>query len=105
MANRIEQLHQFALEDPNDPFNWYALALEYKETAPGKAIEILNRLLTEHKEYVPAYYQLGKLYYEAGNIHEARHIFEHGVNVAQRQNELKALRELKAALAELECDS
>jgi lipoprotein NlpI len=29
---RLEQLHQFLQEDPADPFNLYALAIEYQKT-------------------------------------------------------------------------
>ena len=38
MTSRIEQLKQFAKEDPNDPFNKYALALEYQKTDARKGI-------------------------------------------------------------------
>ena len=105
MKSRIEQLHQFAYEDPEDPFNWYALALEYKKLDTGKAIEILNRLLKEHREYIPTYYQLGKLYHDSGKIQEALQVFEEGVDLSRKQNDLKTLHELKAALLELQFDS
>jgi len=105
MTHRIEQLYQFALEDPDDPFNWYALALEYMKTDTGKSIEIFNRILSEHQEYVPMYYHLGKLYQEEGKNNEALQTFELGIQVAGRQKDFKAVRELTAAIQELQIDS
>ena len=105
MTSRIEQLTQFALEDPTDAFNWYALALEYKKTDVGKSIEIFNRLLTDHSEYVPTYYHLGKLYQEVGRNEEAHQVFQQGVEEAKKQRDHKALHELLAAIQELHFDS
>jgi len=101
MASRIEQLQQFVNEDPTDPFNLYALALEYQKTDERSAVDIFNRLLLEHAEYVPTYYHLGKLYQELTEIEKALHVFEQGIEVARKQNDLKALRELQAARQEL----
>ena len=104
MKSRIEQLKQFTLEDPQDAFNWYALALEYKKSDVGKAIEIFSRLLTDHREYIPTYYHLGRLYQEAGRNEEAHQVFVQGVEEARKQGDHKTLHELLAAIEDLDLD-
>lgn len=101
MSHRITQLQQYVNEDPADPFNLYALALEYQKTDEGKALDIFNRLCQEHAEYIPTYYQLGKLHQASGKNEMALQVFERGIEMARKQNDLKALRELQAAKQEL----
>jgi tetratricopeptide (TPR) repeat protein len=101
----IEQLQQFVNEDPGDPFNLYALALEYQKTDEQKALDIFNRLRSEHVEYVPTYYHLGKLYQELSEVEKALQVFEQGIEAARMQNDLKALRELQTAKQELLFDT
>jgi Tfp pilus assembly protein PilF len=101
MSDRVEQLKQFIREDPADPFNYYALALEYAKTDESKALEILNDLIQRHKDYVPSYYQLAKLYERVGQKKSAIETFLNGIEIARQQNDLKTLRELDAALQEL----
>jgi tetratricopeptide (TPR) repeat protein len=101
MADRIQQLREFVNEDPKDPFNLYALALEYQKIDLQKAVEIFGLLTRDHPDYVPTYYQLGKLYHELAEHEKALQVFDSGIEKAQKQNDAKALRELKAARQEL----
>ncbi|HMG92453.1 MAG TPA: hypothetical protein VK589_20485, partial [Chryseolinea sp.] len=71
MASRIQQLEAFVKEDPHDPFNLYALALEYSKSDVRKAVESFNQLLNEHADYVPTYYHLGKLYVDISENEKA----------------------------------
>ena len=98
---RIDQLKQFLEEDPDDPFNWYALALEYVNTDPHQAQELFNKLLTGHPTYLPTYYHAGKLAIELNNREMATRIFEKGLAEAAHQQDTKALNELRAILDEL----
>ena len=50
-------LQKFIEDDPTDPFNHYALALEYIEHEPAKARDLLLKLIEENPTYLPAYYQ------------------------------------------------
>ena len=97
MSNIIEQLEKFAKEDPDDPFNYYALALEYLKTDAARAQQIFEQLITDHREYVPTYYQLGQLYAEEGRTEEAISIFERGIVAAREAGDHKAMRELDGA--------
>ena len=38
---RLDQLKVFVLEDPDDPFNHYALAMEHMSTGPELARKML----------------------------------------------------------------
>lgn len=105
MAGRIKQLEEFISDDPNDPFNYYALALEYAKIDDAKALDTFKYLIKRHKDYLPAYYQLAKLYAGLGQRDNAAIIFEAGSAIAARQDDLKTLRELKAGLAELQGDN
>ncbi|HPM31658.1 MAG TPA: tetratricopeptide repeat protein [Chryseolinea sp.] len=99
---RLQQLQQFLSDDPNDPFNLYALAIEYQKSDIQKSKELFLKLITEHPKYIPTYYHYGKLLQEMEELKNAQTVFETGIVVAQELNELKALRELRAAVMELE---
>ena len=104
MASRIQQLEGFVNEDPNDPFNLYALALEQSKSDGRKAIEIFNQLLKRHPDYVPTYYQLGKLYIDFSENEKALEVFDLGIEVASDKKDNKAFRELQSAKHELLSD-
>jgi predicted Zn-dependent protease len=97
MSIRIEQLQLYLDEDPSDPFNLYALALEYRKADLSKAIALFCRLQTEHPDYVPTYYQLAQVYQQIGEIQKARLTYTEGITVAIRMKDLKAVQELRAA--------
>jgi tetratricopeptide (TPR) repeat protein len=101
MSTRLDTLLQFYEDDPNDPFNIYALAIEYQKSDPAKAIHYFNILLTSHEGYVPTYYHAAKLFQETGDVEKAIIVYEKGIAVAKSQNEMKAARELKSAYDEL----
>jgi len=99
---RIEQLEQFAKDEPHDPFNIYALALEYQKFDIPTALSLFEQLINFHAEYVPTYYHLAKLYELTGRNIQALKTLETGIIAAQHANDQKAVRELRAALSELE---
>ncbi|MEO5980571.1 MAG: tetratricopeptide repeat protein [Chryseolinea sp.] len=102
MNNRLEQLQQFAENDPNDPFNLYALALECQKCDIPRALTTFNSLIATHPQYVATYYQLGKLYQQIGEHSLAIKIFNAGISVAFGIGDHKTHRELQSALRELE---
>jgi tetratricopeptide (TPR) repeat protein len=99
--DRLSELQKFLDEDPRDPFNRYALALEYQKTNTSKAIELFEQMLTEHQDYLPVYYAFGKLCEATGDRVKAIAVFESGIQQARRQQQHKTLRELQSALDEL----
>jgi tetratricopeptide (TPR) repeat protein len=95
--NRLQQLQKYFEEDPGDPFNIYAIAIEYNNFDKSKAKEYYDILLKDHPEYVPTYYHAALLYAESGQKDTASSIFEKGIAIAKTQNNLHALRELQSA--------
>ena len=95
--DRLSQLKQFAVEDPDDPFNLYALALEYLKTDPVKAISFFDQLVQTHTNYLPTYYPYAHLLIEQKENEKAEQIFLHGIEIAKSRNETKTLKELQGA--------
>ncbi len=100
MSNILEQLKKFVADDPEDPFNHYALALEYLKGDTDAACRIFEQLVEQHGNYVPTYYHLGKLYLDLQRRDDAVRMFERGIAVARNANDMKAVRELEAARLE-----
>jgi predicted Zn-dependent protease len=101
-SDRIRQLKQFILEDPKDPFNRYALALELTRSDRQKAKEVFDYLLEHNPDYVPTYYQAAQLYIEMNYHSEAVAIIESGMILAKKKNELKVRGELQGLLESLD---
>ena len=102
--SRLQQLLTFLAEEPGDPFNIYAVALEYLKTDPSKAMEFFQLLLKDHPDYVPVYYHAGKLLQDLNDIPGAIRLFEEGIRRSAEQQDYKALRELRNALNEAQLD-
>jgi tetratricopeptide (TPR) repeat protein len=100
-TDRIEQLEKFYEEDPLDPFNSYALALEYLHSNPRRSRSLFEALLAKHKDYLPTYYHAARLYQDLGERAKAIRTYEDGVALARRLNDAKALRELQSAYDEM----
>lgn len=96
-AQRLNQLLAFYEEDPTDPFNLYALALEYRNTQPERAAFFFQKLLREFPAYLPAYYPAAQFFAEQTDEETARTIFEEGISLALDQGQEKTHRELQAA--------
>lgn len=102
-TTRLEQLRQFLKEDPNDPFNLYALALEYLRLAEtDEARRYFELLLKEHADYLPTYYHAAKFYETLDMTDEALRLLKKGMELARTQHQDKTLRELKSYHDELE---
>lgn len=95
--NRIAQLEEFLKEDPNDPFNSYALALEYLKFDPKRAFDLFTKLLIEHPNYLPTYYPFAQLLIERQEHERAESVFKTGIDTSKKANDLKTLKELSAA--------
>lgn len=86
-------------KNPNDSFLNYAAALEFKKNGKiDSAIDLLEKLIAHDKNYLAAYYQLGKMYEAISEIEKAKNIFFKGKEIARKQNDLKTLSEIEEAL-------
>jgi predicted Zn-dependent protease len=100
---RLEKLQQWEAEKPDDAFLKFALSQEYV-SAGDDALALNYLLLLEEKfaNYLPTYYQLAKLYERSGQTHKAVAAYTKGIAVAKAANDTKTLRELNAALEQLQ---
>jgi tetratricopeptide (TPR) repeat protein len=98
---RLDQLLLYYQEDPNDPFNLYALALEYQKSDLDKSREYFELLLKNHAEYVPTYYHAAKVYQDLNLKEQAIEVYKNGIAQAKKQANMKAARELQSAYEEL----
>jgi len=100
--SRLSLLQEYYTQDPSDPFNIYALALETSKTDASQAITLFEELLNQHPQYLPTYYHAGKLYESLKQTDQAITVYKNGISLAQKTGDLKTARELKSALDELE---
>ena len=100
--DRIQQLIRFVQEEPHDPFNVYALAMEYLAGQPDKARTYLDQLLTEHPDYLATYYHAAALHAERGDTVRAGELYDKGMALAKAQNKERTLLELQRAKRAME---
>ncbi|OOG72198.1 enzyme of heme biosynthesis [Algoriphagus sp. A40] len=99
MANldRLQILRDFIKEEPENPFNYYALALELRDKDREEAEDLFSFLLLNHSDYLPVYFPAAHFFGEHDQIQKSREIFEKGIVLAEFQKEEKTLKELKNA--------
>lgn len=94
---RIQQLIRFVQEEPGDPFNLYALAVEYMTEQPAQARPYFDDLLTNHPDYLPTYYHAAALYANLGEREKANALYNKGIDLARTTGKQKTLQELQRA--------
>lgn len=93
----LDNLLAFYQEEPTDPFNIYALALEYSKTDAVNAARFFDVLLAEHAAYLPTYYHAAAFFAMQENIEKAEKLYNDGISLALKQNNLKTHQELVRA--------
>lgn len=101
---RIQQIIRFIQEEPGEPFNVYALAMEYLNGSPEDAKQCFDQLLTEHPDYLPTYYHAAALYAGRNERDRAAELYEKGIALARVQKNSKILQELERARQTFEDD-
>lgn len=97
--SRIDLLETFIQEDPADPFNHYALGLEFvKADRFQDARTKFSHLVESHPDYLPTYFHYGKLLEHLGETANACEIYQEGIRTALMQNDRKTEAELRTAL-------
>jgi Tfp pilus assembly protein PilF len=93
----LKNLLGFYEEDPNDPFNIYALALEYMKSDSGQAEMYFDKLLNEHPQYLATYYPAAAFFADLDKIEKAEVIYQKGIDLALLTNQTKTHQELLRA--------
>lgn len=99
---RVEKLLEFLKTSPDDPFNYYALALEFSSVAPETAVTYFEKLLYDFPDYLPTYYQAGIFFIDQHDTDRAKTVITKGMPIALAQGNVKTLNELKNLLANLD---
>jgi Tfp pilus assembly protein PilF len=98
MSNSLlNSLLAFYEEDPHDPFNIYALALEYLKSSSEQAEKLFDTLLHEHASYLPTYYHAADFFALKGDTKKAERIYMDGIALALTQKNIKTQQELQRA--------
>ncbi len=95
-------LEQFVEKNPRDAFGRYGLAMEcMKEGDIGGAEVHFKKLITDHPDYVAAYYQYGRMLAAENRAEDAKKILIQGVSRAEQAGDAHAQQEMQATLDEL----
>jgi Tfp pilus assembly protein PilF len=97
ILSRLQLLIEFTKEEPENPFNWYALALEYFNSNPAESVGLFEKLLNRFPEYLPTYYTAAQYFSEQNDLEKAKELFEKGILLAIKLKEDKTLKELQNA--------
>ncbi len=103
-SERLSQLRGMLVDEPNDAFIRYAIALELKRAGKmDEAARDLEQLLIADPKYIACYYQLALILIDLGRAEEAMHVCENGSLHCITTGDRKAraeLLELKNAIAD-----
>jgi hypothetical protein len=94
--DRLGQLRQFVVDEPNDPFNRYALALELLKVDVEEARQLFEQLVGAFPQYLPTYYPYAQLLVEKKENEKAEEVFNLGIQRSQAAGDSKSLREIQA---------
>ncbi len=101
--SRKQQIEEMLVEDPNDPFLRYGLAMEYVSAGQDdEAVRCFQELLRVASDYVPAYMQAGRTLARLGREEEARELFRSGIAVARQKGDEHAAGEMQGFLEGLD---
>lgn len=93
---RIALLEAYIHQEPQDPFNHYALALEYLHAHPSQALGRLQRVIERFPQYLPSYYPCTELTALLGSAAAALTVAQKGIAMALQAGDRKTASELKA---------
>ena len=100
--SRRERIEAMLVDDPQDAFLRYGLAMELvKEGDVERALELFGGLMNDTPPYVPAFLMAAQQQGQRNHIDEARRVLRNGIEVARAQNESHAAGEMAELLSNL----
>lgn len=101
-ASRIDKIQAMLVDDPQDIFLRYSLALEQEKIGQHEASEAgLRSLMADSPPYVPAFFMAAQHLVKQGRVDAAREILRDGIEQARAQSEDHAAGEMSEFLASL----
>lgn len=102
MKSRREKIEAMLVDEPQDIFLRYSLAMELgNEDEVERSLGILLELTRESPPYVPAFFRSAQILDECERTNEARTFLRDGIEVARSQGDLHAAGEMSEMLADL----
>ena len=102
MADRLEMLDAVIAKGSEDPFVFYARAMEFRSRGEKEnALEAFDALAVRFSDYVPTYLMAAQVCGEMENEDGARSWCERGIEKAKAAGDGHAEGELQAFLDEL----
>jgi len=100
--DRIALLSEILVQNPNDAFARYGLAMEYSNRgALELALEEFAKLLSAHPDYTAGYFMAAQALAKEGRIEDAKRMLSDGIASARRSGNTHALSEMTAMMGEL----
>ena len=100
--DRAAMLSEILLQNPNDAFARYGLAMEYSNSGQvEQALTEFGKLFTVHPDYTAGYFMAAQTLDKAGRSDEAKKMLTDGIASAKRTGNAHALAEMEAMLAGL----
>lgn len=100
--SRRQQIEQMLVDDPEDTFLRYALAMELQnDKEHDRSLEILEKLTLLATPYVPAFFMSGQQLASIGQVNEARRFLRDGIQQARIQEDFHAAGEMSEFLTSL----
>lgn len=105
-TQRLVRLFDFFEKNPNDTFVLFAIAQEYAKIEQyEKAETYFSKLLDTDENYGGAYYHLGKLHENKGDINKAIETYTKGIEINKKLKDHHAVGELQTALSLIDEDA
>ncbi|MBS1876185.1 MAG: tetratricopeptide repeat protein [Acidobacteria bacterium] len=99
MSDRVSMLKALLEEDPANKFARYGLAMEYAKAGQlDTAVSEFRALIAADPSYCAAYFHGGQALEKAGEVEEARTMYEQGIEAAERAGDAHTRSELQGAL-------
>ena len=100
--SRREKLIEMLRDEPLDDFLNYAVACEdIRDGLADQAIRRLRELNARSPDYVPAWFRLGQVLAEVGEVEVACDVLEKGIRIASRAGDTHAAGEMSEFRASL----
>jgi tetratricopeptide (TPR) repeat protein len=99
---RKQQIEEMLVDEPNDPFLRYGLAMELVSAGDLEgALQCFHDLFAVAPTFVPGYHQAGQLLNRLGRTDEARDVLRRGIVVAGQLGDTHAAGEMEGLLDSL----
>ena len=101
-SSRREKIEAMLVDEPEDQFLRYTLALELeKEEDSARSLELLAGLTKDSSPYVPAFFMAGQQLARLERVNEARSYLRDGIEAARTSGDSHAAGEMSEFLASL----